>query len=137
MAVPALTPVTMPVELPIVTDPVPAVVAHVPPDVALLSVVVVPGQTVSSPDIAAGNGFTVTGRMVVQPMPDVYVIIAVPGVTPVTIPVVEPMVTEPVPGDALQVPPLVASVSVVVKPTHTLAVPAIAATVFTVTTAVV
>ena len=52
--------------------------------------------------------------------------VAVPEVMPVTTPVEDPMVATPV-ALLLHVPPEVVLVNVVVKPTHTLVVPAIAA----------
>ena len=52
--------------------------------------------------------------------------VTTPEVTPVTIPDVEPMVATPV-LLLVHVPPEVASVNVVVKPTHTFVVPPIAA----------
>jgi hypothetical protein len=50
--------------------------------------------------------------------------ITVPGDTPVTIPVVDP-IDAMKPLELLHVPPVVASANVVVKPWHTLNVPAI------------
>ena len=52
--------------------------------------------------------------------------VTIPEVTPVTVPEVEPMVATPV-LLLVQLPPEVASVNVVVKPTHTFVVPPIAA----------
>jgi hypothetical protein len=64
------------------------------------------------------------------------VIIGLPAATPVTIPLLVPIVAR-VTLLLVHVPPAVASVSVVVKPTHTLAVPLIdAGSGLTVTTAV-
>lgn len=58
--VPAMMPATMPVADPMVaTEPV--LLVHVPPEVALLSVVVEPLHKVAVPLIAAGDAFTVTG----------------------------------------------------------------------------
>ena len=60
-------------------------------------------------------------------------IIVVPAVTPVTSPVVRPMVATP--GlPLIQVPPVTASARVVVPPMHKGATPVIAGAVFTVTT---
>jgi hypothetical protein len=57
--VPAVTPVTTPV--PVATVAIAGLALdHVPPAVALLSVVVRPGQTINVPVIAAGAVFTVT-----------------------------------------------------------------------------
>ncbi len=65
VAVPAATPVTTPV-LPTVAMPV-ALLLHVPPVVALLSVVVLPTVTVAVPVMvpADGNGLTVITLVVV------------------------------------------------------------------------
>jgi hypothetical protein len=79
------------------------------------------------PDIvpAAGNGFTVTGATVRQPVTNVYVTFAVPELIPETTPVDEPMVAiaELL---LLQIPPP-ASLNVVLALTHTVFVPLIAA----------
>ncbi len=73
--VPAVTLVTTPVLFIVATDGV--LLAHVPPEVALLSVVVVPAHNVAVPDIAAtvGNGLIVTlaVTVVLQPKPFVTV----------------------------------------------------------------
>ena len=107
---------------------------HTPPPVASDNVSVKPSQIGALPRIAAGNGFTVTIAVCKQPVPNSYVIIAVPADTPVTPPVAL-TVAEPV---LLHVPLPVASVKLVVEPTQTLSVPVIAAGAgFTVTTVVV
>jgi hypothetical protein len=68
----------------------------------------------------------------VEQPPNVHIIVEVPAPTPVTIPVEAPIVATPV-LLLLQVTPPVALESVVVLPTHTVAVPVIAAgVVFTV-----
>ena len=59
VVVPANTPVTIPVEEPIVAT-VGVLLLHVPPVVASLNVVVEPSQTVNVPVIPAGDGLTVT-----------------------------------------------------------------------------
>ena len=67
VTVPAVTPVTIPVLAP--TDAVPVLLLlHVPPVVAELSVVTAPVHTVDAPDIAAGNGLTVTTAITRQPV---------------------------------------------------------------------
>ena len=61
-AVPAVTPVTIPVPA-IVAEPVPLVIDQVPPPVAFVNAgVVLPVQTVNAPPlmVAFGEGFTVT-----------------------------------------------------------------------------
>ena len=63
VTVPALTPVTMPVEAPTVAVPV-AVLLHVPPPVASVSVILDPAHTLVGPEIATGKEFTVKGSVV-------------------------------------------------------------------------
>ena len=110
---------------------------QVPPGVPSLNDVVNPAQTVSVPSIGLGNGLTVTIADMLQPVPIVYVICAVPATPPVTTPVLKTTLAVPDPGLLLQVPPPGVSLRVVVKPEHTLSVPDMAAgTVLTVTTAV-
>lgn len=73
-----------------------------------------------------GKGSIVATAVALQPVLSVYVIVAVPAAIPFTIPVDEPMVAMVV-LLLLHVPPLVASVSVVLPLTQALAVPDIAA----------
>ncbi len=113
VVVPAATPVAVPDVEPIVAIPV-LELLHTPPEVASVSVVVLPTVTLSVPDIAAGFGLTVMVVATLQPVDNVYDITAVPGVTPVTIPVVEPIVAEEL--LLVQVPPVVALLNVVVAP---------------------
>ena len=62
VALPAERPFTIPVVAP--TGAVPeALLAHVPPEVASVSVVLSPRHTPSEPAIAAGVGLTVTGAV--------------------------------------------------------------------------
>lgn len=124
IVVPPATPVTTPVVAPTVATDV-ALLLQVPPGVASLSVVVCPEHTSSVPVMADGNALTVTTRMAKHPAPVVYVIVAVPGAMPLTIPVDKP--TEATEGVVLvQVPPETVLVSVVVVATHSEAVPPIA-----------
>ena len=111
----------MPDEEPTVATVV-ALLAHVPPVVTSLKPVVKPTQTVAVPVIDEGNGLTVTTNVAIQPVPRVYVIVDVPDDTPVTKPVEEPTVAFAV-LPLVHVPPLVASLMLVVKPAHTVAVP--------------
>jgi hypothetical protein len=60
-----LTPVTIPLNIPIVATPG-LLLLHVPPGV-LVSVVVVPTQTVATPEIAVGAVLTVTTAVRIQP----------------------------------------------------------------------
>jgi len=73
---------------------------------------------------AVGKGFTVTGFDILQPVGNVYTMSATPVVTPHTLPVVGPAVAKP--PVALQLPPPVASVSVMQSVTQTLLNPPMA-----------
>ena len=116
----------MPPTVPELTVAIPVLLLlHVPPVVASLNPVVPPSQTVVVPLIEDGNGLIVTVLVILQPVAAVYKIIDVPPVTPVTTPVDELTVATAV-VPLLQVPPLVASLSVVVAPAHATAVPVIA-----------
>lgn len=122
--VPAATPITSPVEEMVAAPGV--LLVHTPPVVASVNVIVEPTHTLDAPEIAAGTGLTVTKNVFAQPVPSVYVIMAVPGETPVTSPVPDPMVaTLRLP--LLHVPPADTSLRFVVNPTHTYADPVIAA----------
>jgi hypothetical protein len=68
VAVPAVTPVTMPVASIVARG---SLLVHVPPVVVLSSVVVNPSHTASAPVMAAGNWFTVTVAVAMQPVPNV------------------------------------------------------------------
>jgi len=81
---------------------------------------VLPHVAVDDTDID-GSGFIVATIITLQPVLSVYVIVAVPAAIPFTIPVVDPMVAMVV-LLLLHVPPLVASVSVVLPLTQALAV---------------
>ena len=134
VAVPALLPPMKPGLSSVAT--VVGVTDHVPPVVVLLSVVVRPTHSVRLPVMAAGVGVTVTTLVVVQPPTEAAVIVAVPGVMPVTTPVPDTVAMAVL--ELLQATGLVVVLSVVVLPTHTVAVPVIAVgTGVTVTTAVV
>lgn len=67
---PALMPFTTPDADPTVATPV-IIAVHVPPGVALFSVVAYPWQTDEVPVIAAGTGYTETVRDAVQPVDSV------------------------------------------------------------------
>ena len=100
---------------------------QVPPAVALLNIVVVPGHKVVVPDIGPGGAATVTVTVVVQPVADdVNLITDVPTATPVTAPVAATTVAAVVVALLQVPPPTAASVNAVVEPTHTLVVPVIA-----------
>ena len=102
---------------------------QVPPavPVALPSEVVAPVHTTRVPVIVppTGNGLTVITRVATERTPQLFMIlkdiVAVPAATPVTIPVAP---TEAIPGaEELHVPIPARSVSAVVDPLHTVAVP--------------
>ena len=78
------------------------------------------------PPIAAGEGLTVTVANALQPEPIVYDIIAVPAITPVTMPVPVPTVATPV-LLLLHRPPAVTSNKATLAPSHITLVPVIAA----------
>ena len=69
VAVPAVTPVTTPVDEPIVAFALPLL--HVPPVTRSLSVVVAPAHTLAVPAMAVGTGFTVIGLVAMQPVVNV------------------------------------------------------------------
>ena len=81
-------------------------------------------QTLSVPVMATGVGLTVTIAVAAQ-LPIVYDMVVVPRPTPVTLPKPSTVPTVTIVLD--HVPPAVASVSAVVKPSHTASEPVIAA----------
>jgi len=122
VAVPAATPVTVP-PVEIVAIPV-LLLLHVPPAVASVRVELAPTHACRVPPIAAGIGSTVNVAKALQPSEEVYVIVTVPAETPVTVP---PVLTVAVAELLLlQLPPVVASLSVVLLPSQTAIVPVIA-----------
>ena len=124
VTVPALIPVTTPVEPTVATVVVPLVL-HVPPDVASLNVIAEPAHTVPVPVVVidAGNGLTVNIVVVEHPVLNVYVISDVPGPAAVTTPVLLPIVATLV-EPLVHVPPPVSD-NVAVNPTHACMVPLI------------
>ena len=103
-----------------------ALLVHVPPVDASVSVTDDPAQIFNVPAIAAGKGFTVMMAEVMQPVVNVQVTLAVPAVVPVTIPVADPIEAIPT-VPVLHEPPVVASERVAVAPAHKLMEPVIAA----------
>jgi hypothetical protein len=75
--------------------------------------------------MAAGNGFTTTNFVAMQPVPNVYVIVTDPPELPVTIPPASIVAVFVFP--LLHVPPDVASLNVTDDPAHTVPMPAIEA----------
>lgn len=122
---PVLMPDTTPDVRPIVATEV-LVLVHVPPGSELYRVDVNPSHTVVLPVIADGSGCTVTAIVAKHPAGVVNLIVAMPAVIPVMIPVVAPAVAI-VGLMLLHTPGVVASLSVIVLPTHTDGIPVIAA----------
>ena len=129
VAVPSSAPLTTPA---VFTGAVAlALLLHVPPLVASASAVVAPRHMPVLPEIA-DIGFTVTTLVTAHPAPVEYVIVAIPAIPPVTFPV--PSTLAMLALLLVHVPPVTASLSAVLLPAHTLAVPAITVGVrFTVT----
>ena len=122
---PAVLPVTIPVVIPTLAT-AGVLVCQIPPGVASVNVIVCPTHNEKVvPPIAAGNGLTVTTRVLIQE-PSVHVIIAVPAPVPLTMPVDAPTVAIAV-LLLVHVTPAVVVENVVVLPTQTVAVPVIAA----------
>ena len=116
MATPAVSPLTRPVVNPTAAV-VMALLLQLPPAVGSVRLTVDPIHTADAPLIAPGCGLTLMPLVAVQPVPNEYVIVAVPGLTPVTSPVAELMAAIAV-LLLLHVPPAVALVKVVVVPAH-------------------
>ena len=104
---------------------------HVPPVVALISVVVFPWQTVVAPEMSEGKARTVTVVLDMQPDALVYCITAKPGLTPSNNPLDAPMVAM-VGLRLAHVPPLRVLCNVVVALTQMVVVPVMGAAAFTV-----
>jgi len=123
-AVPAVMPEIVPVAVSIVAIAV-CVLLQEPPLVASLRAVLFPAHTCIVPVIAGGSGFTVT-----TPVAGAHtsgrekVIVAVPGNSPATMPVIAPTVAIAVLLQ-LQLPPLVPSDNVAVVPAQMVKIPEI------------
>lgn len=89
---PALTPLTSPLPDTVATDALP--VLHVPLPLKLYNVVVLPSHTLAVPVITTGSGFTVTDAVRRQPVPNVYVIVALPALAPLTSPLTLTVATD-------------------------------------------
>lgn len=121
----------LPAEIP-ETDPVASTVAiaglielHEPPGRSYNSVVALT-HTLAKPDIATGNGLTVTALVAVHPVFSVYDTTTTPAESPVSRP--ERGAIPMYPATAvLQVPPRLASVRILFSPTQIPALPVIAA----------
>jgi hypothetical protein len=112
---PADTPVRAPVVALITATPV-LELAHVPPPIEFVSVVVTFAHIFMLPPITPGNVFTVTTVVFLHPVGNVYVTIDCPTATLVTMPVVSP--TDTLPLDASHVPPASALPNVKEEPRH-------------------
>lgn len=125
--VPAVNPFTMPSAEPMVAI-AGLLLAHVPPAGVEPSVVAEPAQIDAVPVITVGIGFTVTSRVVEQPVDvSVNVMVDVPALIPFTVVVVPGDVTAATLGVLLAHVPLPAPVSPVVCPWHTIPLPVMAA----------
>ena len=98
--------------------------AQVPPVGVPESVVELPSQTSSVPEIV-GAAFIVTIAVLLHPAARLYVISDVPAVTPVIIPFADPTVATEVAAE-VQVPPDTVFVNIVEAPAQTVNVPPIA-----------
>ena len=123
VVVPIVPPVRIPVVRPIVATVV-VLLVHVPPVTASLNVMVPPMHTPVGPRIDVGEGLTLITVVVQQPVGNLYVIVAVPRDTPVTIPLLIPTVATDV-LLLVHVPPAVGSLIDMVAPTQTAVGPVI------------
>jgi hypothetical protein len=128
--VPDETPVTIPVTEPTVAmEGLP--LAHVPPVIDGVKVDADPTHTVVVP-LITGKGFTVTVAVFLHPVRAVYDMVTVPPLTPVTMPLLLPIVA--IAGlPLLHMPPLGDAANVVFDPWHTIIAPAITGLGLTVT----
>ena len=123
--------VAMPVAYPDTTPPVltgamlASLLLHVRPVGVEPSVVVLPTHNVRLPVIAVGDASTVIERVRRHPVDNVYVTVAAPAATPLTVPVEPPTVPTVVGVIVHNPPPPVVSDIVVVAPTHTVLLPTI------------
>jgi hypothetical protein len=115
VAVPAAIPVTRPPEDTVATRG--ALLLHMPPGVTSANDVVAPTQTDTGPaGVMAAVPTVIVTVSTAKQDPTVYVIGAMPAVIPVTSPPDDIVAIAGAP--LLQVPPVVASVSVMVAPAH-------------------
>ena len=125
VAIPPDKPFTTPLAEPTVATEI-LLLAQVPLPDGSLRPIDKPEQTgVVFPAIAAGNAETEMVEVVAQPLLIVYVIVVVPGATPVTTPELR-IVATPVLPDVQDKPPVVASVKVAVAPVQSIVAPVIA-----------
>ena len=123
VVVPALLPLTTPE---VFTEAIAELLLlHTPPVIASVSVITAPAQTLSAPSMvpASGKAFTVTLSVVVANPHEleVYEIVAVPGVSPVTTP--DALIVAIAPLLLLHPPPVATLLNVIAAPAHTLSTP--------------
>lgn len=120
---PAEPPVATPVDE--TTDAtVELLLLHVPPPLFTKTAVAFT-QTGVLPVMAPGSGLTITDRVLIQPVPKVYVMMVVPGATLVTTPEPEERIVAIDVLLLLQEPPAVVLLNEVVRPMQTAGVPVI------------
>ena len=117
VSAPAAMPETVPEPSNTVATPV-LLLLHVPPVVPSLSETDEPAHTTVAPAIADGSGSTEMIFETVHPIPIEYVMVDGPDITPDMTPDAEPAVATAV-ALLLHVPPVAASVNVMVDPIHT------------------
>ena len=133
MVVPVATPLTVPLNEPIVAVAGDEL-THTPPVTVFANDIVVDAHKAVGPVIAAGCALMVMVAVAAQPAIEVKVITEVPGFAPVTVPLAAPIVALVL--LLVQVPVPVASASVVDVPLQIAIVPVIADTAFTFTVVV-
>ena len=116
VAVARVSPETLPAEPTVATAVL--LLVQLPPPEMLDRDTAEPMQTVNGPVIGAGGGLTVNTNSATQPVDNVYLMIDVPAMRPVTTPVV--LIAAMAPSVLLHTPPAVASLSDVAPPTQTL-----------------
>lgn len=118
VTVPAATPVTLPDPSTVATEP--ALLVQLPPvEVSPRVVIEPPSQTAIVPVMVAGIGLMVTAWVAIavpQELVTVYKTVSMPAVAPVTV----VPVTIAWPFEALHVPPVVASATVIAPTAHML-----------------
>lgn len=120
---PAASPVTSPPDVTVAC--VVLLLLQLPPAGLLLSRAVLPTQTVDAPVMADGITFTVTVVVALHPPARLYVMVAVPGATPTTIPELDTTVAIAV-LLLVHMPPLTVLLSGMLAVAHTADGPVIA-----------
>ena len=133
LVVPVATPLTVPLDEPMVAVAGDELI-HTPPVTVLVNDIVVDAHNAVGPAMAAGCALMVMVAVAAQPAVDVKVITEAPWFAPVTVPLEAPIVALVLLLAHVPVP--VASVSVVDAPLQIAIVPVIADTAFTFTVVV-